>query len=304
MGIYDREYYRRDGPSFLGSFVERGQICKWIIGINVACYILQLLTGENTGWFTNLFVLDVDKVLHGEVWRLVTHAFLHSPHDLWHIVFNMALLWWFGSDMEDHYGRWEFLAFYLLAAVAGGLGFTLAGMAGLNGGIIGGHQQALGASGAVTAVLVLCAFHYPSRVLYVFFFLPVPIWLFVIGSVAFDCINFLNQQHSGVAVTGHLGGALFGFLYYQQHWHLLNAWSRLRTWQRQLFRPRLRVYREEPREPVHVAAPPPSRDVDEQLEAKLDAVLEKVARSGQDSLNDHERQILMRASEIYKRRRT
>ena len=70
-----------------------------------------------------------------------------------------------------------------------------------------------------------------------------------------------------------------------------------------MFRPRLHVYRDEPRQPVPVAAPP-SGDVDEQLEAKLDAVLEKVARTGKDSLTDNEKQILMRASEIYKKRRS
>src|SRR6516162_8911981 len=109
MGIYDREYYRREGPSFLGSFVERGQVCKWLIGINVACYVVQLLfeSGDGRGgWFTDLFLLNVREVLyHGQVWRLLTHAFLHSQDSLWHLVFNMALLWWFGSDMEDHYGR-------------------------------------------------------------------------------------------------------------------------------------------------------------------------------------------------------
>ena len=48
----------------------------------------------------------------------------------------------------------------------------------------------------------------------------------------------------------------------------------------------------------------PKTDVDEHLEAKLDQVLEKVARHGQDSLTESERQILFRASEVYKRRRT
>ena len=68
----------------------------------------------------------------------------------------------------------------------------------------------------------------------------------------------------------------------------------------------MRVFRgdDESREPVRVAALPPAADVDEQLEAKLDAVLEKVARSGQASLTDTERQILLRASEVYKRRRS
>ena len=44
MGINDRDYVRSEGPSFLGAFVERGTICKWLIGINVVVFLIQLLT--------------------------------------------------------------------------------------------------------------------------------------------------------------------------------------------------------------------------------------------------------------------
>src|SRR5689334_25323067 len=107
MGIYDREYYRRESPSFL----DRGQVCKWLIGINIVCFILQLVTRPHgfpqaggTDPITDWFVLDVDAVLHGQVWRLLTYAFLHDPQGLYHILFNMLFLWWFGSDVEDIYG--------------------------------------------------------------------------------------------------------------------------------------------------------------------------------------------------------
>ena len=57
-------------------------------------------------------------------------------------------------------------------------------------------------------------------------------------------------------------------------------------------------------EPVPVSSAAPNMQLDEHLEAKLDAVLEKVARFGQASLTDAERQILLKASEIYKRKRS
>jgi membrane associated rhomboid family serine protease len=324
MGIYDREYYRREGPSFLGSFVERGRACKWLIGINVAAFVIQLLTRQPvqdpdlpffTSWFTELFELNANRVLHGEVWRLLTYAFLHDPHDPWHIFWNMALLWWFGSDVEDMYGPREFLLFYLLAALTGGVCFTLAYLANVN------SALCLGASGAVTAVLMLCAIHFPTRIIYIMLFLPVPIWAFVLISVGWDAYQLLNQIQFGngqtrVAVTVHLAGAAFAYLYYKRHWRLTNIWSSmtqrsfvgslwtyLRAWPRQLFRPKLRVYREEAPQPVPVASPPADVD-DEHLEAKLDAILEKVARSGRSSLTEGENQILMRASEVYKRRRS
>jgi membrane associated rhomboid family serine protease len=322
MGIYDREYYRREGPSFLGSISNTGQVCKWLIGINVVAFVIQVLSKPaglegffDLGWFTNLFDLNCREVANGQVWRLLTYAFLHSPDNPWHIVWNMLFLWWFGTDVEDIYGPREFLAFYLTAAFLGGLGFFAGYVAG-----VPFHSLALGASGAVTAVLVVCACHYPTRVILVFMILPVPIWLFVVISVGIDAYQLLNLVRAlragvpveglrtGTAVTVHLAGAAFALVYYKQQWRVLYLTGWLTSWlrQRQRNRPRLRVYREEPPQPVPVAAPPPAppSDVDEHLEAQLDAVLEKVARYGQSSLTESERQVLLRASEVYKKRRT
>jgi hypothetical protein len=107
-------------------------------------------------------------------------------------------------------------------------------------------------------------------------------------------------------VTVHLAGAAFGFAYYKFQWRLLGSLPSLSAWQRKRARPRLRVYHgdETEHEPAAVATPARSSDIDEQLEAKLDAVLEKVARTGKDSLTASERAILLQASEIYKRRRS
>jgi membrane associated rhomboid family serine protease len=295
MGIYDRDYYRREGPSFM----DRGQVCKWLIGANIVCFVIQLVTQQRPGGapFTDAFALDVDAVFNGQVWRLLTYAFLHDPGSIWHIVFNMAFLWWFGSDMEDIYGPREFLVFYLLSAFLGGLAFVATAA------LPGGGRVCIGASGAVTAVLVLCALHYPTRIILLFLFLPVPIWIFVIFSVAQDALAFLTGNPRGTAVTVHLAGAAFAFVYYKRHWRVLNWWGQLTSFFRLGTRPRLRVYREEHRQPAPVTAPA-DVDEDDRLESELDAVLAKVARVGQSGLTDSERKVLLRASEVYKKRRT
>jgi membrane associated rhomboid family serine protease len=253
--------------------------------------------------------LDTQKVFDGQVWRLLSYAFLHDTRDILHIVFNMLFLWFFGPDLEELYGRWEFLAFYLVSAFLGGLVFLGTGAiesVRLTGEVNGWPAICIGASGAVTAVLVLCAFHYPHKTVLLFFIVPVPLWTLAVIQVIQDSYRAIVGNSNGVAVTVHLAGAGFAAVYFKLHWRLLSLWPNVRTWQRQRSRPRLRVYREEEMEtpePVGVAAPP-AADLDEQLEAKLDAVLAKVARSGQASLTDSERQILLRASEIYKRRRS
>src|SRR5262245_36228246 len=114
MGIYDREYYRREGPGFFDQFSERGKVCKWLIAINLVAFVIQLftMTGQRDrrgelvadGWFSDALVLDGSLVFeHGQVWRLLTYAFLHSI-TWYHILFNMVVLWFCGSEMEEMYG--------------------------------------------------------------------------------------------------------------------------------------------------------------------------------------------------------
>ena len=165
-------------------------------------------------------------------------------------------------------------------------------------------MKCLGASGAVTAVLVLFALHYPNYRLYLWFLFPIPIWILVLVEVGQDLMGLLSGNPGPTAVAVHLGGAAFAFLYHKAQWRVLNLLAGLQGLKRYRMRSRLRVYRGEPARPATTAAPVVSADADEHLEAKLDAVLEKVARHGQDSLTDSERQILVRASEIYRRRRS
>jgi membrane associated rhomboid family serine protease len=308
MGIYDRDYYRREGPSFLGYLTERGTVCKWLIGVNVVAFIIQLATRAATpegdplhGWFTDLFILNRVEVLGGQIWRLLTYAFLHSTDRPLHILFNMLFLWWFGRDVEDLYGQREFLLFYLVSAVLGGIAFTVVPL---------GAQLCLGASGAVTAVMVVFACHYPTRLVYVFFLLPVPVWLLVLFEVCMDAFSFLANLHDPTALTTavqvHLAGAAFGFLYHRYNWRLNGLLPNLGRWWRRRGAPRLRVYRpdEEERAAAAVHAGRPAGWDEEQLEAKMDAVLEKISRTGKESLTESEKQLLIRASEVFRRRRT
>jgi membrane associated rhomboid family serine protease len=313
MGIYDREYYRDERSSFLGSFARAGQAWKTLIVINAVAFIIQMATrthgrgvwGEvefNDGWFTDIFILDPAAVLHGQVWRLITSAFLHSTKDWTHIVFNMILLWWAGSEVETIYGAREFTAIYLVAAVVSGAAYVVFQM------FAGTNQSALGASGAIMAIFTIFALHYPTRTVYFFGIIPMPMMLLLVLYVAQDAFKLLGGNREPVAFAAHLGGAAFGFLYFKAQWRLVNLWPT--NWSFKLSRPgpKLRVYRGEPyREPAPrdpapvVAAPRLAPDSD--LEEELDAVLEKVARHGKSSLTEREHQILMRASEIYRNRR-
>src|SRR6516225_4320183 len=118
MGIYDRDYARREGSGFFSSLGGRGTVWMWLIGITVGVFVVLVFTTPGGGHGLNalgrLLTLEPERVLHGEVWRLLTYAFVHDPHShLLALVFGMLFLWWFGKDIEDIYGPREFLGFYL-----------------------------------------------------------------------------------------------------------------------------------------------------------------------------------------------
>ena len=317
MGIHDRDYYRDDEGGFLANWSRSGQVTKSLIAINVAAFVIQLATqrqGGAAGAFTEWLQLVGEKVMHGEVWRLVTCGFLHDPGHIFHIIFNMLILWLAGRELEERHGPREFLAFYLVALVVSSLayiGWTYLRLTGTT-----PSTPAIGASGAVTAALMLFILHEPKRKILLFFVIPMPIWVLGVIFVGVDVFGMLlskpDDADTGVrvAVAAHFGGMGFGALYYFARLRitaLLPGWPSKAA---QRAQPRLRVRRDEddnepdlPEPPEPLPPPKAEPDVDEHLEAQLDAVLAKVAKQGQSSLTSAERAVLHRASEVYRRRR-
>lgn len=295
MGIYDRDYYREPNRGLLNSVLPEGGICKILIIAHIAVFALQAMTRGDG--LTGLLALQPAAFMHGEIWRLFTFGFVH-PLDLYAFIFGLFFIWWFGSDLEQMYGSMEFLCFYLTAMVLGGVAFMAVAYAREN-----SDAVLLGAMGPITAVTVLYAWHFPSHTIRIFFILPVPIWLVVVLQVL--GAMFLARENAAYVVTA----AAFGSLYYKKQWRLSGLVQSMQSWKsKPAARSKLRVFKpddDDLGEPVAVASPKLSAPLlDEHLEAKVDSVLEKMARNGKESLSDQERQILLRASEIYRRKKT
>lgn len=318
MGIHDRDYYREDEGGFFANISRTGQVTKSLIAITVVAFVIQLVTMPKHGVpgggpFTEWLELVGNKVLQGEVWRLVTCGFLHDTSDPLHIIFNMLILYFVGRELEERHGGREFLAFYLIALVVASLAFM--GVAALKFNQTSLATRVVGASGAVTAALMLFILHDPKRKVLLFFVLPMPIWVLGVIFVGYDLIGFFSRPAEGefakhTAFAAHLGGAAFGALYYYSRLRITALLPGGASKAAQRAQPRLRVRREEddnepdlPEPPEPLPPPKSEPDVDEHLEAQLDAVLAKVAKNGQGSLSSAERAILHRASEVYRRRR-
>jgi membrane associated rhomboid family serine protease len=299
MGVYDRDYYRKDPPGggVLGGVAP---VCKWLIAINVVVFVLQLLTRDSpTGGVSAWLMLSSDSVVkHWELWRLVTYAFCHAPDSLMHLAGNMLFLWMMGSQIEPIYGQREFLRFYLTGALLAGLGFL-----GFEA-VIGGRGYLLGASGAVMAVTMVCAMYYPSMTILFMFVIPIELRWLVPMYVAFDMYPVLLQLGGAraldhVAHSAHLAGLAYVFLYKKydlRYTRLLAGWS----W------PRLKrlVKASTTRKPEHVRIyqPPEASVPTPDLKLRVDEILSKISAQGESSLTESEREILKEASRRYKNR--
>jgi hypothetical protein len=231
----------------------------------------------------------------------------------------MLFLWVVGREMEAMYGSREFTVLYISAAVFSTLCWAIVDRF-----LPGPKGTMLGASGAVMAIVVLYTLYYPRREVLLFFVLPVETWLLLVVFLGYDALNLLRELQVGRSFDGssrafasHLGGALYGYLYKTFDLRLMHFLDRRNR------RPRFRVVSPEPRERDRErTAPQPaatSRSAgaasglrgsgaavvsEEQLNARLDEVLAKIAREGRSKLTDEENTILQEASRRARDRRS
>ena len=265
-----------------------------IIACTGCVYAAQLMFGQ-AGWVNQH--LSLDPLWYNKPWQLyqlLSYGFMHSLQAIQHILFNMYALWLFGRDIENRYGRREFLSFYLSAIVIAGLVWNLSM-------IFSGQPTAslIGASGGVVAITILFALNFPHRKLLFMFVFPMPMWVLgciIVLSDAYGALN--NADVSNVAFLAHLGGAAFAFVYYRVGWNpgrwLLDKYSDL-SQTRLRARSNLKIHTPGPfdtREPT-------SSDTDQ----AVDKILKKINDQGQDSLTRRERRILEKASQEYQRKR-
>lgn len=187
-------------------------VIKWLVGINVAIYLLSLVgqlsidnfMGTRDVWFGLIPVL----VAHGRVWQLVTYSFLHTG--LWHVVFNMLMLWMFGSEFEVGWGGRRFLEFYFFCVIGAALVTVAFAYIGF---LLSPRTITVGASGGIFGILLAFGMVYGDREVFMF---PLPFRIkakYMVGILIFIEVALVLQGPSGIANIAHLGGALFGFLY-------------------------------------------------------------------------------------------
>jgi membrane associated rhomboid family serine protease len=175
---------------------------KVLIGANVAVYAVQYLLPT----FADLLALWPLQAIDGEVyfrpWQILTYAFLHDTHSIFHLLFNMLGLWMFGSQIEAYLGPKRLLAVYFASVVTAALSQLF--IPALLGAAPG---PAIGASGGVFGLLLAYAMLFPNRkVVALILPIPMPAWLFATLYAGVELVSGVTGTFSGVAHFAHLGG--------------------------------------------------------------------------------------------------
>ncbi|MHC4941011.1 MAG: rhomboid family intramembrane serine protease [Planctomycetota bacterium] len=277
----DRDYLHYDygdGGRRTSPFWATNRATKaCVIGLAVVHLIMAIIARAAPRTYVaieDFLALSPEGLLSGKIWQLVTYSLLHSQGGIWHILINCLVFWWFGQMVENRLGTKRFIYFCLAASVVGGLMFVGWGL------VTGIANGVIGASGVTMALLVLCAFWYPKLEILFMFFLRMKLWIVAAILVGLDLLNALQSTGGPVAYTAHLGGALWGFLYYRYGPNIDGLFRKIDRMADEAERKKQRKKQAQ------------SAD----LRAEVDRILDKVNREGMHALSDEERSFLKKAS--------
>lgn len=186
-----------------------------IMALNIAvfsgwCYgsIKSAFEGNHklTIWMFDNFTVSMRSITEGRPWTILTSCFSHK--DFNHILFNGLTYYFMAPTVLRMLGNARFLALYL----GGGI---LASTASAYWHARRGHNiPALGASGAISAIIAFYACVRPTATFLVFYVIPCPAWAVVAGLFLFDGYSAYNESRPGVDSAGHVGGLLAGMAYF------------------------------------------------------------------------------------------
>ena len=233
-----------------------------LVALHVVVAILTcLVVAAGGGAVLNFMLFDSARVLGaGQIWRLATYAFVHSPSMLLWFAIEMYMLFVFGREVERFIGQRAYIALYALLLFIPSLVLTVWGL-----------EQRTGLAGSVAlhfGIFVAFAAIYPAAEL-------------LLRITAKWAAVILGATDLAVLLTSIAVG--FCFVRYRGVGPELVWWENLKA--RLQPKPKFKV----------VPKPAPARREDDDISESVDPILDKIARSGIGSLTPNERRILDRA---------
>lgn len=267
---------------------QSGDRLSLLIGINVLVFLLINLIALFEFLFTSItpvadwltMQLSVPahlSVLPYKFWTILTYMFTHRA--LFHLLFNMLWLYWMGRIFLDFLNKRQFIFTYLAGGLSGALIFilaynTLPVLAASN-----TPTSMLGASASIMAIVVATATLVPNYAIRLLLFGDVRLKYLALAYLIMDIIGISGGNPGGN--IAHIGGAILGFIYIKQLQNG-NDWSKIFK-----KRSKLRVVKKQNE------AKSDSTAINQ---AVIDSILDKISKSGYESLTPSEKKQLFKAS--------
>jgi membrane associated rhomboid family serine protease len=269
-------------------YINVGVFLALHIGVIILVLANQIGRDQSINEILYYLAIPADlSALAKKPWTIITYMFTHGF--LWHILFNMMILYWFGRYFIEEFGVKKILSTYLLGGLGGAVLFVLFYNIFPFFEDVKAQSIATGASASVMAIVIAVATVVPNRQMNIVFIGPVKIlYIALILFVTSTVLDFTDNTGGKIA---HLGGALVGFLfanYYRKGKDITRGFDRFMDSFADLFRTRkkMKVTHKRPADDYEYN----KQKANEQQE--LDRILDKISKGGYDSLTKAEKEKL------------
>ncbi|HNY08391.1 MAG TPA: rhomboid family intramembrane serine protease [Tenuifilaceae bacterium] len=275
-----------------------GSSLTQLIYINLAIFLIYSLVrvimfiGGTQPGSSYAHWLAVPAGLHqllSRPWTLLTYMFFHE--NFLHILFNLLWLYWFGRLFLQHLSQRQLVGVYLLGGITGAIFFIAAYNILPVFRAISSEAMALGASASVLAIVIAVSTLKPNNSIYILFLGEVKLKYLALATIIIDIISIPVSNPGGH--IAHLGGAVFGFSFIKllnrgtDLTKFLNIFSRVKKPKAHRSK-NLKVSYRRPETDYEYNR----RKANEQK--SIDRILDKIAKSGYDSLSKEEKETLFR----------
>jgi membrane associated rhomboid family serine protease len=281
---------------------RNGSSLTRLIYINIAVFILFTLLDvvgflvKNPGISDQVLnIISVPssvRALLMRPWTIITYMFVHK--DIWHIIFNMLWLYWFGVIFLEYLDQRKLVAVYILGGISGAIVYILSfNIFPAFSGIVA-DSVAIGASASVMAIVIAIAAYVPDYTVRLILIGPVKIKYMALAIFVLTSVMDFSANSGGK--LAHMGGALFGYLYtinLRQGRDISKRFNALTDFLATAFKPRkkLKVTHKKP------ATEYEYNKMRTEQQVQINSILDKISKGGYDSLTKEEKETLFKESQ-------
>jgi membrane associated rhomboid family serine protease len=281
---------------------KNGSNLTKLIYINIAVFILitivaiiGFLLNNQTIAESALNIFSVPSSLKSLLlrpWTLFTYMFVHK--DIWHILFNMLWLYWFGKIFLEYLDQRKLVAVYLLGGLSGAVLYILSfNIFPAFDGVVA-ESVAIGASASVMAIVIAIAAYVPDYSVQLFLFGRVKIKYMALAIFILTSIMDFSVNSGGK--LAHIGGGFFGYFYtlnLRQGKDIGRGFNMIIDSLVTLLKPgkKMKVTHKK------AATEYEYNKIKAEHQTRINSILEKISKGGYDSLTKEEKETLFKESQ-------